>query len=140
MLNDDPEFFEADISVNDKYVGKGSFEWRTGTLSHRIAETIQDDTVKSFRMGNIKQSSEVTNEALSVISKLKKPATGFEKVEFSFRKLDEKLSETVFDQFLPHAKQLRVFGTTGIGLQETERLNLIELAYRIIEEQEEPIL
>ena len=65
-----------------------------------IAERIQDQEVKSVDMYGIKHSSVVTSEALSVISKLKKPATGFECIEFGFFKLDEKLSETVLEQFI----------------------------------------
>ena len=62
----------------------GHFEWRAGTLSHKIAEKIQDDTVKKVKMEYIKHSSAVTSEALSIISKLKKPDTGFETVKLEF--------------------------------------------------------
>ena len=51
-------------------------------------------------MEYIKHSSAVMNEVLSVISKLKKPSTGFEKIVFKFSKLKEKLGETVLDQFV----------------------------------------
>ena len=51
-------------------------------------------------MNGINHSSVVTSEALSVISKLNKPVTGFEKLTLGFAKLDEKLSETVLDQFV----------------------------------------
>ena len=39
----------------------------------------------------------VTSEALSVLSKVNKPDTGFEKLHLSFCKLDEKIKETVID-------------------------------------------
>ena len=48
-------------------------------------------------MDDIKHSSVVMSEALSVIFKLKKPDAGFEKIDLRFRKLDEKVSETVLD-------------------------------------------
>ena len=48
----------------------------------------------------IKHSSIVTSEAISVISRLPKPYTGFESVYLGFKKLEAKLSETVVDQFL----------------------------------------
>lgn len=51
-------------------------------------------------MNNINHPAIVTSEALSVISKLNKPDTGFEKLTLGFVKLDEKLSETVLDQFV----------------------------------------
>ena len=57
-------------------------------------------------MREIKHSSEVTSEALYVISKLEKPDTGFEKISFSFSKLDDKVSETVLNQFVQHTKHL----------------------------------
>ena len=48
-------------------------------------------------MSDINQSSVVTSESLSVISKLNKPDNGFEIVDFAFEKLDEKVSGTVVD-------------------------------------------
>ena len=82
LVDEDPEFFDATVYINDdeNNVHRGSFEWRAGTLSHKIAERIQDQEVKSFKMNYIKHSSVVTSEALSLISKLKKPDTGFEKI------------------------------------------------------------
>ena len=52
-----------------------------------------------MKVTGIKHSSIVSSESLSVISKLNKPDTGFEKLEFWFHKLDEKVSETVMNQF-----------------------------------------
>ena len=92
-------------------------------------------------MFNIKHSSTVTSEAFSVISKLKKPDTGFEGITLVFYKLDKKLSETVFDQFVQHAKQLKAFSMYGYDdLPETDEPNVLELASRILEEQEEPVI
>ena len=54
-------------------------------------------------MADIKHSSVVTSEALSVLSKLKTPDTGIERMELSFYKLDETVKETVVDQFMRHA-------------------------------------
>ena len=111
LVETEVAFFDATIYINrlnykDKPVHFGNFEWRAGTLSHKIAEKIQDETVKSVSMEKIKHSSVVTSEALSVISKLYKPDTGFEKIEFWFGKLNEKVSETVVDQFVLQAKHL----------------------------------
>ena len=111
----------------------GSFEWRAGTLSHKIAEFVQDQEVHSLEMSAIKHSSVVTSEALSVISKLNKPVTGFEKIELRFSKLDEKLSDTVLDQFVKSTQQLKVLTLSDQGLPEIERLNVLELASSIIE-------
>ena len=58
-------------------------------------------------MTDIKHSSTVTSEALSVITKLDKPDTGFENVKLSFNRLDEKVSDTVVDQFSQHVKHLQ---------------------------------
>ena len=58
-------------------------------------------------MEYIKHSSVVTSEAFSVILKLDKPNIGFESIDLGFCKLDEKVSETVLDQFVQHAKHLK---------------------------------
>ena len=82
LIATDVAFFDAIVYINDlsKKVHSGNFEWRAGTLSHKIAEKIEDEPVKYLKITDIKHSSAVTSEALSVISKLKKPDTGFEKV------------------------------------------------------------
>lgn len=80
-------------------------------------------------MDKIKHSSEVTSQALSVIERLYKPDTGFEKILFSFHKLDERVSDTVVDQFLPHTKHVQNLVIQGLDdLPETDRQNVVELA------------
>ena len=108
MVDTEVQIFDAYVYINDEEVHSGSqFEWRAGTFSHMIAEKIQDQQVKKVEMYSIKHSSAVTSEALSVISKLNKPDTGFEKVDLVFVKLDEKISDTVVDQFSQHVKHLQ---------------------------------
>ena len=85
-------------------------------------------------MESVKHAAMVTSEALSVISKLKKPDTGLEKLGFEFLKLDEKLSDTVLDQFVQHAKLLKVLKVVGLNLPESDKLNVLELASRILED------
>ena len=84
LVERDVAFFDAIVKINGNDVHSGNFKWRAGTLSHKIAEHIEDKEVTNVTMTNIKHSSVVTSEALSVLSKLKKPVTGFEKVEFLF--------------------------------------------------------
>ena len=96
LVDEDPAFFDAIVFINfdqenedeNEPAISGSFEWRAGTLSHEIAAGIQDDTVENFVYTNITHSSVVTSESLIVISKLKKPDTGFEGVFLGFAKLD----------------------------------------------------
>ena len=78
-------FFDSSVKINGKSVHSGNFEWRAGTLSHKILEKIEEDTVTSVMMERINNSSAVTSEALSVLSKLKKPDTGFERVTLTFK-------------------------------------------------------
>ena len=113
LVDEDPEFFDARVEINGDEVHSGSFEWRAGTLSHKIAEHVQDQEVTSIGMSDIKHSSVVTSEALSVISKLNKPDTGFEKIELGFSKLEQKVSETVLDQFVQYAKHLKELKISG---------------------------
>ena len=42
MVEEDPEFFDATVYINNDEVNRGSFEWRAGTLSHKIAAKIHD--------------------------------------------------------------------------------------------------
>ena len=48
LVDEDPEFFDARVEINGDEVHSGSFEWRAGTLSHKIAEHVQDQEVTSF--------------------------------------------------------------------------------------------
>ena len=107
LVGTDPEFFDAVVTLDDEEVHTGSFEWRAATLSHKIAEKIQDKQVKKVQVTKIRHSSVVTSECLSVISKLRKPDSGFEKLELEFIKLDEPVSETVLNQFVQHIKHLQ---------------------------------
>ena len=82
----------------------------------------------------IKHSSAVTSESLYIISKLNKPDTGFALLEFSFSKLDEKVSETVVDQLVQQTKNLKTLRISGADdLPETDRLNVLDLSSRLIE-------
>ena len=40
LIDEDPEEFDATVSINNKQVNNDIFEWRQGTLSHKIAEKI----------------------------------------------------------------------------------------------------
>ena len=84
-------------------------------------------------MEYIKHSSVVTSETLSVISKLKKPDTGFEAIYLGFDKLDKKISETVLDQFVQHAKNIKELIIEGYDLPEADKPNVADLATKIIE-------
>ena len=88
-------------------------EWRAAALSHKISEHLQDQIATKLSFEYINNPSTVTSEALSVLSKLKTPAKGLESFEFSLIKLEEKLSETVFDQFIKLIKHLKVLKMNG---------------------------
>ena len=42
MVEEDPEFFDATVIINDEYVHTRGMEWRAATLSHKITEHLQD--------------------------------------------------------------------------------------------------
>ena len=91
-------------------------------------------------MDSVKHSSLVTSEALALLSRLNKPENGFKELSLSFQKLDEKVSETVLEQFLQHVKHLELLEMASVlpqGLpevdQEADRQNIQELASRILE-------
>ena len=62
-------------------------------------------------MESIHHPTAVTNEALALISTLKKPEHGFEKLALNFNELEEKVSPTVLDQFVSHCQHLQEFST-----------------------------
>ena len=90
-------------------------------------------------MTDIKHSSVVTSEALSVLSKLKTPITGLDFLQLEFCKLDEKVKDTVADQFVRHANKLKGLDISGslLDLSESDKVNVAEFAATILEAQEE---
>ena len=42
MVEEDPEFFSATVWINGDRVHDRGMEWRAATLSHKIAEHLQD--------------------------------------------------------------------------------------------------
>ena len=46
LVDTEVQIFDALLTIDHKNVYNGSFEWRAGTLSHKIAETIQDQQIK----------------------------------------------------------------------------------------------
>ena len=97
LIDEDPAFFDADLSINGKEAVLDSFEWRTGTLGHKILQATEDSLVEGIEMNQIKHSAQVTSETLSIFAKLNIPETGLNKLRLEFNKLDEKVSETVLD-------------------------------------------
>ena len=76
-------------------------------LSHKITEALDGDSLTGVGLGYIQHSTAVTNEALGVLSRLMKPGQGFKKLQLiEFMKMDEKLSDTVVDQFVLHCKHI----------------------------------
>ena len=69
MVDQDLTFFDACLSINDKEVidCNGHFEWRAGTLFHKITKSLDDQPAKSVKMTHINHSSFVTSEAISVL-------------------------------------------------------------------------
>ena len=82
-------------------------------------------------------SSTVTDESLALISKLRKPVTGFSNLTLSFEELEHELSETVVDQLVQHVKHLKSFMIQGPTWEaEIDKQNVVKLATRILEEQD----
>ena len=77
-----------------------------------------------------------------MLAKLNKPSTGFETLIMGFYRLEERLSETVLEQFIKHCTHLTKFRMVQWeeSLPEQDRLNVLDLISRILEEQSEPKL
>ena len=70
-------------------------------------EAIGDEPAKEIELKSIFHPCAVTNEALSVLSALQKPPTGFSKLKFDeWKTLGEKVSPTVIEQFAQHCHSL----------------------------------
>ena len=106
-------------------------------MSHKVLKAIGDEPAKAISMQYIDHPTSVTNEFLSVLSTLNKPPTGFDKLELSFKILDQKVSQTILDQFTNHCRQLKELDISTYGLEsrEEDELNLCDLAVRILEAQ-----
>ena len=62
------------------------------------------------------------------------PDTGFEHLNFNFDELNEKVSDTVVDQFVQQAKNLQeLIISGGDAIPEKDRQNVVELTSRLIE-------
>ena len=139
LVDEKVPIFNASVFANGKTASLLQFEWKTSILRHRLTEALDDKPAREIRMESIHHPTAVTNEALALISTLKKPEHGFEKLALNFNELEEKVSPTVLDQFVSHCQHLQEFSTivqpafTG----ETGRQNVCELISRIIDEQRE---
>ena len=102
-------------------------------------EAIGDEPAKEIVLNSIFHTCAVTNEALSVLSALQKPPTGFSKLKFDFWKtLGERVSPTVIDQFAQHCHNLQTLHVSGQELRtEEDRVNLCDLASRMLDVQVE---
>ena len=138
LVDEDVAVFDGKIELNGKMVTERQFEWRPATLSHMILQAIEDEPVTDIVLKDFMHPTAVTNEAFSVLSKLNKPTTGFEKLEVQFNKLEEKMSSTVVDQFALHCQHLQQLTMSGYYLEEDQdqdRLNNIDLIVRILDAQ-----
>ena len=76
-------------------------------MKHKVVQAIEDEPAMDIVLDSFKHQSAVTSEALSVLSTLNKPPTGFRKLSFyHWWKLDTEVSPTVVDQFLEHCRNL----------------------------------
>ena len=77
-----------------------------------------------------------------MLAKLNKPKTGFESLTLGFNQLEERLSETVLEQFVQHCRHLTKFEMAKCEelLHEQDRLNVLDFTTRILDEQSAPKL
>ena len=86
------ELFNGNISINSKGVCEGGFVWTIGTLNHKIAKAIDGEPAEDIKLMSLDSKAAIMDEALSVLSKVEKPQTGFRSLCFTFLSLDEKIS------------------------------------------------
>ena len=99
LVEEEVKTFDGYVNINGKNCIATEFEWRPAVFSHKIAEAIEDELAEKLDLRSFKHPTAVTNEALSVLSTVNKPETGFKELSMHFEKLDEKIGPTVVDQF-----------------------------------------
>ena len=61
-------------------------------MSHKIAQTIEDEPVEVICLQELDNKIVVMNEALSVLASLNKPQSGFRSLDLHFESLDGRIS------------------------------------------------
>ena len=144
LFDGDFPVFNGALNINKKdVVGYKSdneqFEWRPATMKHKVLENIYEEPADKIVIRAIYHPTAVTNELLSCIAKLDKPLTGFSRVTLvDWDTLDEKVSDTVVDQFTQNCRHLIKLKIDGKKLNtETDRLNKMDLVAKILDAQAE---
>lgn len=141
LVDEKVAIFDGVIGVGEKMINYGTFEWRPATLSHKIVEQLDDDPITDIKMAYIKNSAAITSEALNVLSRHIDPEKGLTALLISdMYKMDERLSDTVVEQFALHCKnleELTLEGSDRDKLPASDRPNLVDFFARILEEQKD---
>ena len=106
-------------------------------MKHMILQTVQEKPVESIVTKYFNHPCTVTSEALSVLSSLNKPPTGFTRVTLeNWERLDDKVSPDEAGQFTQHCQNLqKLHVEPDEGMPEAHRQNFCDLAAKIIEAQ-----
>ena len=142
LIDGDFPVFKGTLKINEEDVVGWKddyelFEWRPTTMKHKILEKLYEEPADKIVIQEIFHPTAVTNELLSCLATLDKPLTGFSKVTLvDWNTLDEKVSDTVVDQFTQHCRHLIELEIDGKKLNtETDRLNKMDLVARILDAQ-----
>ena len=126
--------------------GNEQFEMRHATLKQRVAKAIYEEPAERLEMHKIDHSCAVTNQVLTTLATINKKPNGFEKLTFwCWNTLDEKVSQTVVDQFAQHCRHLKKLEVAGsdafdekFGFKtEADRRNMCDLVAKILDVQAE---
>ena len=104
-------------------------------MKHMILQTIQEKPVESIVTKYFNHPSTVTSEALSVLSSLKKPSTGFSSVTLeNWERLDDKISSEEAEQFTQHCQNLqKLHVEPDEGMPEAHKQNFCDLAAKLLD-------
>ena len=98
MVEKEFPVFDGKIKINGQEVTQGAVEWRPATMKHKMLQALGDEPAKDILLEAFDHPCDVTNEALSVISTLHKPETGFNSLTImDWKTLNSKVSPTVID-------------------------------------------
>ena len=92
------------------FADQESESWSTTMLVNRILKKIRDDEISALEIGDLKMTTEVTNEALDCLLRRDTPPNGYTEFIISdWYTLKTPLEKTIVDRTLQKLSHVEVF-------------------------------
>ena len=134
--------YKADTLINCYPVTHASddFEYQSGILAHKILDEFEETEITRIELGWPGMEASVLNETFATFAQLNIPKTGLDEFKLEgVYDLEERLDETVIDQFAVHCKSLIRLSICNMKtkLPKPVYLQVVELATLLVESQED---